>query len=69
MTKEMREERIRQLEKVVDFLNMTVRKGLIKDLEKLHEKSIFRERVLMKLDVNYKLLETMRSFIELNKVL
>jgi hypothetical protein len=66
---------VEQIEFVIHYLNRKVRKNLIKKLEELSEQPYddkVKEKMKechIRLDANYKLLETMRSFIELNKVL
>lgn len=65
-------QKVVQLNKVVDFLNGTVRKELLAELEavwdnreKVDIEEYFKreEEVQMKLDVNYILLEGMRAVI------
>ena len=66
---------VKELEKVVNYLNLNVRKNYIKQYDKLsrlkYDDKVKNKvtKLLVKLDANYKLLDTMRSLIELNKVL
>jgi hypothetical protein len=66
---------VEELEKVVDYLNLKVRRNYIKQYDKLsrldYDDKVKAKvgKLHVKLDANYKLLQTLRSLIELNKVL